>query len=319
MRIEAFSAPTMVTWQLTRDCDLACLHCCTDSAPGKALPGELTRAQALELASQIAAAGVPYAMIVGGEPTLVPHFADVCKRLSDGGVLLKIETNGQNFDPAVLKGLGIRSVQISLDGATQGTYQRQRVNGVLEKAIDACRATVSAGLPLEITFAPTKINIHEAEEVINLASSLGAFRFNTGQLMRLGTAARLWDKLEPSQEEYGRFLCVLERKEKELAGRMELCYKPFSLSEEMAHRAIQPSGTLLVLPDGRVKVAAPLPFTCADLKSQTFLEAWELYKNAWAEPAVREALERLAAEPSYSAEANRWVALDDLKDMPVVV
>lgn len=319
MRIEAFSAPTMVTWQLTRDCDLACLHCCTDSAPGKALPGELTRDQALKLCSEIVEAGVPYAMIVGGEPTLVPHFAEVCRTLSDGGVLLKIETNGQNFDPAVLKGLGIRSVQISLDGATQGTYGKQRVNGVLEKAINACRAAVTAKLPLEITFAPTKINIAEAEEVINLAASLGAFRFNTGQLMRLGTAARLWDKLEPSNEEYARFLCVLERKEKELSGRMELCYKPFSLSEEMVHRAFQPSGTLLVLPDGRVKVAAPLPFTCADLKSQTFLQAWEAYKKAWGGEAVREALKRLAAEPSRSAQANQWIALENFTDMPVVV
>jgi hypothetical protein len=100
---------------------------------------------------------------------------------------------------------------------------------------------------------------------------------------------------------------------------MELCYKPFSLDEEMAHRAFQPSGTLLLLPDGRVKVAAPLPFTCADLKSQTFLEAWEAYKTAWADARVKRALERLAAEPSSSAGANQWVALDNLNDMPVVV
>jgi len=290
MRIEAFSSPTMVTWQLTRDCDLACLHCCTDSAPGKALPGELTREQSLNLASQIVQAGVPYAMIVGGEPTLAPHFAEVCKTLSDGGVLLKIETNGNNFDPSTLKGLGIRSVQISLDGASQAVYGRQRVNGVLDKAITACRATGAAGLPLEITFAPTTLNIFEAEAVIDLAAKLGAFRFNTGQLMRLGTAARLWDKLEPSKADYAAFLRVLERKEREYAGRMELCYKPFSLEEEMAHRVFQPSGTLLLLPDGRVKVAAPLPFTCADLKSQTFLEAWEAYKKAWADDRVRAAL-----------------------------
>ena len=319
MRIEAFSAPTMVTWQLTRDCDLACLHCCTDSAPGKALPNELTRAQALKLCAEIVAADVPYAMIVGGEPTLVPHFAEVCRTLSDGGVLLKIETNGQNFDPTVLKGLGIRSVQISLDGASQAVYGRQRINGILEKAVKACAATVLSGLPLEITFAPTKLNIFEAEAVIDLALSLGAFRFNTGQLMRLGTAAKLWDKLEPSKAEYLSFIHMLERKERELAGRIELCYKPFSLQDEMTFRAIQPSGTLLILPDGRVKVAAPLPFTCADLKAQTFIDAWEAYKLAWSDSRVRTALERLAAEPSVSAQANQWVALDNLNTMPVVV
>jgi hypothetical protein len=68
-----------------------------------------------------------------------------------------------------------------------------------------------------------------------------------------------------------------------------------------------------------VKVAAPLPFTCADLKSQTFLQAWESYKIAWADERVRAALARLAAEPSSSSQANQWVALDNLKDMPVVV
>ncbi len=317
MRIEAFAAPTMVTWQLTRDCDLACLHCCTDSAPGKALPGELTREQALKLSREIVAAGVPYAMIVGGEPTLAPHFAEVCKTLSDGGVLLKIETNGHNFSVESVKGLGIRSIQISLDGASQAVYGRQRVHGKLDKAVEACKAVVAAGLPLEVTFAPTKLNIFEAEAVIDLAAKLGAFRFNTGQLMRLGTAAKLWDKLEPAKAEYASFLQVLERKERQYAGTMELCYKPFSLDEEMAHPAFQPSGTLLVLPDGRVKVAAPLPFTCADLKTQDFLSAWESYKTAWGSDEVREGLARLAAEPALSARANDWTELSE--NLPAMV
>lgn len=316
MKIEAFSAPTMVTWQLTRDCDLACLHCCTDSAPGKALPGELNREQALKLSREIIAAGVPYAMIVGGEPTLVPHFAEVCKTLSDGGVLLKIETNGNNFDVESVKGLGIRSVQISLDGASQAVYGRQRINGDLARAVAACKSVVAAGLPLEITFAPTRLNIFEAEAVIDLAASLGAFRFNTGQLMRLGTAAKLWDRLEPSKDQYAAFLSMLDRKD---AGKMELCYKPFSLDEEMKHRAFQPSGTLLILPDGKVKVAAPLPFTCADLKTQDFLSAWESYKAAWGTTQVREALARLAETPSESSKANQWVALEQSDTMPAVV
>ncbi|OGR90098.1 MAG: hypothetical protein A2V88_04035 [Elusimicrobia bacterium RBG_16_66_12] len=281
MRIDSFSAPTMVTWQLTRDCDLACLHCCTDSAPGRALPNELSRERALALCAEIVAAGVPYAMIVGGEPTLVPHFLEVCRALSDGGVLLKIETNGQKFDLRLLKELAVRSVQISLDGATPEAYCRQRVGGVLSKAVAACRAAREAGLPLEITFAPTRHNITEASAVIDLAAELGAFRFNTGKLMRLGAAAKLWDRLEPSDDQYEDFLALLERREEELSGRLELCYKPFSLDEEMSSRRIEPSGTLLILPDGRVKVAAALSQICSDLSHQTLLEAWDSYRRAW--------------------------------------
>ncbi|MEK7384588.1 MAG: radical SAM protein [Elusimicrobiota bacterium] len=281
MKIDSFSAPTMVTWQLTRDCNLACLHCCTDSAPGRAMPNELSRERALSLCAEIIAAGVPYAMIVGGEPTLVPHFLEVCRTLSDGGVLLKIETNGQDYDPSLLKGLSVRSVQISLDGSTQETYSRQRLGGVLKKALAACRAVKETGLPLEITFAPTRLNITEAAAVIDLALELGAFRFNTGKLMRLGTAAKLWDRLEPSADQYADFLALLERREEELSGRLELCYKPFSLDEEMSSRRIEPSGTLLILPDGRVKVAVTLPQICADLSQQKLSEAWDAYRRAW--------------------------------------
>ena len=316
MRIDSFAAPTMVTWQLTRDCNLACLHCCTDSAPGKALPRELSRERALSLCREIAAARVPYAMIVGGEPTLVPHFAEVCRMLSDGGVLLKIETNGMAFDVSALTGLAVRSVQVSLDGATQKTFAAQRPGGDLAKVLASCRAVRAAGLPLEITFAPSGINIAEAEAVIALAVELGAFRFNTGQLMRLGTAAKLWDRLEPSKEQYASFRSMLDQ----CRSPIELCYLPFSLEEELKGLKLEPSGTLLILPDGRVKVTAPLPYTCADLARQSFLEAWDAYRRAWSDPRVRNGLEHLAADPAFSAKANQWVSLDSLShDLPVVV
>ena len=320
MRIDSFAAPTMVTWQLTRDCNLACLHCCTDSAPGKALPRELSRERALKLCREIVDAGVPYAMIVGGEPTLVPHFAEVCRTLSEGGVLLKIETNGMSFDVSSVKGLEIRSVQISLDGATQETFAKQRPGGDLAKVLASCRAVQAAGLPLEIAFAPSQLNIHEAESVIALALELGAFRFNTGQLMRLGTAAKLWTRLEPSREQYAAFLSLLERRERELAGKLELCFRPFSLDEEMKGRKLEPAGTLLILPDGRVKVTAPLPYICSDLTRHSFLEAWDSYRRAWSDPRVRNGLDHLAADPAFSAKANQWVSLDSLShDLPVVV
>ena len=29
-RIDTLRAPLFVSWQLTRDCDLTCVHCCTE-------------------------------------------------------------------------------------------------------------------------------------------------------------------------------------------------------------------------------------------------------------------------------------------------
>src|SRR5215468_881707 len=98
-RIDTLSAPLFVSWQLTRDCDLACLHCCTESAPGKPLKDELSRSEAFTLAQDIVASGVPYVMLCGGEPLVVPHFFDIAEFLGQAGVRLKVETNGQRFGP----------------------------------------------------------------------------------------------------------------------------------------------------------------------------------------------------------------------------
>ena len=67
-RIDLLGAPLLVSWQITRDCDLCCLHCCTESAPGKRLPDELDADEAMRVADEIIRLGVPYVMLCGGEP-----------------------------------------------------------------------------------------------------------------------------------------------------------------------------------------------------------------------------------------------------------
>ena len=308
-RIDSLKAPLLVSWQLTRDCDLCCLHCCTESAPGKRLPDEFDAGEAMKLADDLVRNEVPYVMLCGGEPLVVPHFFALAERLGNAGVNLKIETNGQRFDAAVaerLARLPVRSIQVSLDGDTEATYQRQRPGASLAKAHAACRFARAAGLPLEITFAPTRLNIHETQAVIERALSLGAFRLNTGQLMRIGTAARLWDRLEPTAEDYLGFRAVLERQAKAIGSELELCYSPFRVEDGLRASLKEPPATLLVLPNGWVKVAAALPHVCADLRFKTLAEAWEAYCGAWQDDDVVAAIRSAAYDPSHHAEANTW-------------
>jgi len=285
-RIDSLSAPLCVSWQLTHSCNLGCLHCCTSSAPGKARGAELDRDAALRLAGDILAAEVPYVMLMGGEPLTSPSFWPVAEKLGNGGVQLKVETNGQAFGPAQaerLSALPIRSVQVSVDGDTQEVYARQRPGASLEKAHAACRAVREAGMPLEITFAPTRINIEEAGAVVDRAEKLGAFRFNSGALMRLGSAAERWDSLCPTAAQYTAMKEMLARKEGELGSRLELCYLPFSEEEGVRESFEQPPAALLVKPDGRVPFSAFLEKTCAFLPRQTLAEAWDAYRSGWAE------------------------------------
>ena len=307
--IDSLSAPLFVSWQLTRDCDLACLHCCTESAPGKKLKDELDSVEALRVAGEIVRAGVPYVMLCGGEPLVVPHFFAVAEALGEAGVALKIETNGQRFDAGVasrLARLPIRSVQVSLDGDTQETYERQRPAASLAKAHAACRAVRDAGLPLEVTFAPTRLNLHEAERVIERALMLGAFRFNTGRLMHIGTAARQWNRLEPTETLWTAFRELLTATAPRLKGELELCYEPFDVAAGLERSVAAPPATLLVLPNGWVKVAAALPQICADLRKDSLIEAWEAYRRAWRSATVAGAAREAMGDRTRHAQANTW-------------
>jgi len=312
-RIDSLKAPLFVSWQLTRDCDLACLHCCTESAPGKRMAAELDAGEALELARALIESEVPYVMLCGGEPMIVPHFFAIAELLGRAGIQLKIETNGQRFDASAaerLAPLPVRSIQISLDGATVEVYARQRPGGSLVKAHAACRAVRGAGLPLEVTFAPTRLNIHEAEAVIDQAQALGAFRFNTGQLMRIGTAARQWSRLAPTADQYREFRRLLERRAASDGDDvMELCYSPFTIEEGLQRSLADPPATMLVLPNGWVKVAAVLPYICGDLRRDTLQDVWRAYCRSWADARIIGEASMAIATESQHLNANAWKIL----------
>ena len=260
-------------------------------------------------------------MLCGGEPLVVPYFFEIAEQLGRAGVQLKIETTGQRLDDAAarrLAALPVRSIQVSLDGDTPETYARQRAGGSLAKAHAACRAVRATRLPLEVTFAPTRLNIHEARAVIDRACSFGAFRFNTGALMRIGTAARRWGHLQPDREQYRDFLALLQEQARVRRGEIELCFQPFFLQEALRAALDQPPATLLILPNGRVKVAAALPYTCADLRTHTLWQAWDSYRRAWHSDTILHAVGRAITSGSRHAQANSWVALPGIEGSKLV-
>jgi MoaA/NifB/PqqE/SkfB family radical SAM enzyme len=308
-RIDTLSGPLLVSWQMTRDCNLACLHCCTSSAPGHPWPNELNAAEALRFAADLVAAEIPYVMLCGGEPTLLPHFMEVAETLGRGGVRLKIETNGQTLDDVMaerLAALPIRSIQISLDGDTEASYRKQRPGASLARVHAACRAVRQAGMKLEVTFAPTKFNIEEAAAVIARAQSLGAFRFNTGALMPIGRAALLWEKIAPSGEQLASFRALLSQVQDNIDSSMQLCYEPFSVEAGLRQSIDTPPATLLVLPNGDVGLSGLADIRCGNIRRTGLTEIWKSYCSAWADSAVLAGMRR-QAEAFASAAAGTGV------------
>ncbi len=307
---EDYKSPLFIAWQLNAFCNLGCLHCCEEA--GHSMPDELTKEEALDFCRQIVDLDIPYMAISGGEPLLCPHIFDVCQLIRDNNISLKIETNGEVIDKKTAEKfaeLKMRSVQISLDGATAEAHEKLRLRGDWGKAVTACKLLMEAGVNTEIVFVPTQFNIHEIGEIIELAYSLGVYGFYTGKTMRIGRAAKNWNIICPSDDEYAKFFDVLQEKTEKYKGKMKIYHYPYDVIEELKYRLEKPSASLLVLPNGKVKLIGPLPFICGDLKKKSLKDIWQDYKQAWRKPEVIEFTNKVIDDPDLLAQSNNWIEI----------
>jgi MoaA/NifB/PqqE/SkfB family radical SAM enzyme len=303
-------APLYIAWQVTNECNLACLHCIEESGPGKAFHDELSEAQVFGILEQMMDLEVPYVSFSGGEPMVHPSFFDMAEYVCRRNGQLKIETNGHYLDPgncARLKEIGVKAVQVSLDGASRETFNRMRVRGDFDRALDGVRNLRAAGVPIEINYSPTCFNTHEIGQAVDLAAELGAYSFYTGRTMYTGNAVKTWHKLTPSATQYETFFQVLHAKVEEYRGRMRVHFHEMGLLEELRYRLHHPAALLIVLPNGLVKLINALPFVCGDLRRQSLAEIWANFQRAWQDPRVAQFVDDLARDPGKTAALHRWV------------
>lgn len=307
---EDLGAPLYVAWQITNECNLACLHCIEESGPGKAFKDELDRDQVFGVIDQLMENEVPYLSFSGGEPMLHPLFFEMVERVTLKGSQLKIETNGHYLTAescARLKDLGVKAVQVSLDGATSATFGRMRVRGEFDRTVDGIRNLKAAGVPIEINFSPASFNVHEAARIVDLAWELGAFSFYSGKTMFTGNAVKAWRHLALTEEQYAEFFRTLHAKQQEYQGRMRVNFHEAGLLEELRYRLHHPAALLIVLPNGLVKLINALPFVCGDLRSESLAQVWTNFRRAWRDPRVAKFIDDLAIDPGRTSTLHQWV------------
>jgi MoaA/NifB/PqqE/SkfB family radical SAM enzyme len=232
------------------------------------------------------------------------------ERFCKGGGQLKIETNGHYLTPencARMAELGVKAVQVSLDGASRETFNRMRVRGEFNTAVDGTRNLRAAGVPIEVNFSPTHFNVHEIGATVDLAYELGAYSFYTGRTMYTGNAVKTWPKLTPTDEQYEKFFETLHAKTGEYRGRMRVYFHEMGLLEELRYRLQHPAALLIVLPNGLVKLINALPFVCGDLRKQSLTEIWGHFQRAWEDPRVAQFVDDLAADSRKTSMLHQWV------------
>lgn len=167
----------MVAWEVTRSCNLACLHCRASSVHGP-YAGELSTDECLKLIDDFASLGSPVIILTGGEPLLRQDIYAIASYGTAKGLRMVMATNGTLVtDEAVrkLKEAGIRRVSISIDGIDAESHDTLRgVPGAFEGALSGIESMKRGGMEFQINTTITRANLPQVQGILDLAVKIGA-------------------------------------------------------------------------------------------------------------------------------------------------
>lgn len=208
----------IVSWNVTRRCNLACAHCYLDAQHRRQrFPDEVNAGDAARLIAQIAALA-PGTMLVlsGGEPLLRHDLVALVKQASENGLAPVIGTNGTLLSERrarLLKDAGAAGVGISLDSAGPAFHDRLRGKpGAWQAAISGVAAARFAGLPVSLQSTVFTENRGELAGLAELAERLGAIALNFFFLVCTGRGVERTDLSPAAYEETLAALVELRRR-----------------------------------------------------------------------------------------------------------
>jgi len=294
-----FNSPLMCTWEITRECNLNCIHCYNNSK--KRLTSELSTKYKINLAKQLVDMKIFRICISGGEPILSESFWKIAEIFKQGNVMCNTITNGYFINESVAKKMSkyFNSVQVSIDGITPKVHDAIRgVKGSWNRAIKACKNLVANDVNLMICFVPLLINIHQISKMIDLAFKLGATSFRIERTRLTGRAIKNLN-LMPSEESYKNFEKIIDKKRKEYEGKMRVEYtRDYPLIYNQTARHLPPM-FCWITPSGVITLNNTLPFSGGSIKNKSFKDIWNYLKECHLNEDFLKALDTVKCNNDY--------------------
>lgn len=206
-RAERNRVPLSGTIELTRRCNLECVHCYIGSqdAQRSRRERELTATEWCSVLDQAAAEGCLQLLITGGDPLLRPDFPVVYRHAKQLGLLVTVFTNGTLVTDRIVElfaELPPLQVEITLYGATAVTYEGiTRVRGSFRRCIEGIELLRRGGTRVGLKTILMTANCHEFEAIQETARSYGAnFRFDPAIMPRMnGDTGPLELRVSPAE------------------------------------------------------------------------------------------------------------------------
>lgn len=178
-------------WEITLACCFSCKYC--GSQGGKARENELSTAECLDLANQIADLGCKKVNLIGGEVFIRKDWDQIAKTLTDRGVAVYIITNGWLFTEeliARMKEVKITAVAISLDGP-EDVHDKYRQSGSFQRAKAAIETLTQNGIPVSVISTLNHENSLRLDEMYDFLKQYPLYAWQLQGCTPMGNAAKM--------------------------------------------------------------------------------------------------------------------------------
>ena len=286
-----------MAWEVTRKCNLNCVHCRARSECGP-YPGELDTAKGLEILTQIDRVGKPIVILTGGEPLLRDDVFDLAEHGTRMGLRMVMATNGTLLTPEIIEKMkwsGIKRVSISLDGAKEQRHDEfRKVPGAFKGAMEGIRLLKEGGIEFQINTTVTRHNAHEVNDILQLAVEIGAAAHHIFLLVPTGRARDMVNQ-EIDALEYEKLLqwfyhmrnevplhlkatCAphyyrILRQEARAEGQ-KVNFETYGL-DAVTRGCLGGTAFCFISHDGIVQPCGYLDLNCGDLRDATFDAIWQ--------------------------------------------
>ena len=191
------NSPAIVSYAVTRACNLRCLHCHVSAR--EPMQNELSLPEAMHAIGELANLGTEALIFSGGEPLLRKDFVlRLAEHCVDLGILPAMLTNGLLLTCKVaeqLKDAGILAVGIPIDSVVPANHDKLRdLSGTFDKAVKAIKTCKDTGLEVVITTMALKDTCAEMPARIDFLRRLGIEQIAVYDLIPVGRGKDMMDQ-----------------------------------------------------------------------------------------------------------------------------